>query len=257
MAGLILSACVEWLFAEGDRPFPQRIRAAAAAGFTQVEFWSTVNKDVSAVEQAIHDTGVTVACFMSEPRGRLVDPTTHTAFLEGVARSTELAGRLNAENLIVVSGDSLPGVERSRQRAAITEALRRAAPIASAAGVRLLLEPLNTLSDHAGYFLDSTAEGLEIVREVGDPAVLLLYDIYHSVVMGEDPPAVLAGAGALVGHVHIADVPGRHEPGTGAIDWAAQLQALRALGYARALGLEYRPARDTESSLALIRNLAQ
>ncbi len=155
----------------------------------------------------------------------------------------------------MVSGDARPGVERSRQRDAITEALLRAAPIASKAGVRLLLEPLNTRVDHPGHFLDSTAEALEVINDVDDPAVRLLYDLYHSIVMGEDPQQVLAGSGHLVGHVHVADVPGRHEPGTGTIDWPLQLAALRSAEYSGAIGLEYKPSRDTESSLELIRQL--
>jgi hydroxypyruvate isomerase len=155
----------------------------------------------------------------------------------------------------VVSGDARPGVERSRQRDAITEALVRAAPIASKAGVRLLLEPLNTRVDHPGYFLDSTAEALEVIDDVADPAVRLLYDLYHSIVMGEDPKEVLALSGHLVGHVHIADVPGRHEPGTGTIDWPLQLAALRSAEYSGAIGLEYKPSRDTQSSLEFIRQL--
>ena len=203
----------------------------------------------------IRDTGVGVTCFVSEPAGRLVDPGTHADFLAGVERSATLAARLNAHNLIVVAGDTLPDVHRGRQRDAITEALRRAAPIASDRGVRLLLEPLNTRVDHAGYFLDSTAEGLDIVRVVNHPAVGLLYDLYHSVVMGEEPQEVLVGSGHLVGHVHVADVPGRHEPGTGTIDWSRELRALQAAGYSGALGLEYMPTRDTESSLELIRGL--
>ena len=253
--GLKLSPCVEWLFADGGRPFAERIRAAATAGFRQVEFWTASNKDIVQVEDALRETGVAVTCFGSEPTGRLVDPKTHTEFLEGIERSTQMATRLEARSLIVVTGDALPGVNRMRQHDAITQALVRAAPIASAAGVQLVLEPLNTRVDHAGYFLDSTAEGLDIVREVNHPAVRLLYDLYHSVVMGEEPEHVLGGSGHLVGHAHIADAPGRHEPGTGTIDWPRQLAALRAAGYTGVVGLEYMPKRDTESSLELIRRL--
>lgn len=253
--GLTLSPCLEWLFADGGRPFPERIRAAAVAGFSQVEFWTTSDKDVEQIEEALRDAAVAVTCFVSEPTGRLVDTTSHAEFLRGVQRSGELAARLNARNLIVVSGDALPGIERRRQRDAVTQALKNAAPIARDAGIGLLLEPLNTRVDHAGYFLDSTAEALEIIRDVDDPSVRVLYDLYHSIVMGEEPQRVLAGSGHLVGHVHIADVPGRHEPGSGTIDWPRELAALRSARYSGPIGLEYKPSRDTASSLALIRQL--
>ena len=253
---LILSPCIEWLFADGGRPFPERVRAAAAAGFAQVEFWTTTDKDLDQVEKALHETGITVTGFVSEPAGRLVDPAIHAAFLEGVKRSVQVAARLSARNLIVVSGNARPEADRTQQLDAIAEALRRAASIASKAGVVLLLEPLNTLVDHRGYFLDSTADALQVIRSVDQPAVRLLYDMYHSVVMGEDPEHVLVGSGGLVGHVHIADAPGRHEPGTGKIDWTRQLAALRTAGYGGPIGLEYIPSRDTRSSLELIRELA-
>ena len=250
-----LSACIEWLFADGGRPFADRVRAAADAGFQRIEVWTTSNKDVAAREAAINETGVTVTAFVSEPTGRIVDPQTHDDFVAGVERSCELARRLHAESLIVVSGDTLDGVAAEHQARAIADALRRAAPIAHRAGVFLVLEPLNTRVDHAGYFLESTRQGIDVVRRVDHPSVRLLYDLYHSIVMGEEPADVLAGAGHLVGHVHLADAPGRHEPGTGTIDWPRQLAALRAAGYTGPLGLEYMPLRDTESSLAHIESV--
>ena len=246
---------MEWLFTEGGGPFAERVRRAAAAGFRQVELWTTRDKDVAELELAVQETGVTVTAFVSEPTARLVDPATHAEFLAGVETSCALAARLHARCLIVVSGDDRPGVGRRVQREALTQALRRAAPIAARHGNTLLLEPLNTRIDHAGYFLDSTAEALQVVRDVDHPSLRLLYDMYHSIVMGEDPKSVLGGSGELVGHVHIADVPGRHEPGSGAVDWPRQLGALRDAGYAGALGLEYMPSRDTLSSLQLIRRL--
>lgn len=252
----VLSPCVEWLFADGERPFADRIRAAAAAGFGHVEFWTTTNKNVDELEHAIDESDVAVTAFVSEPVARIVDPSTHDEFVSGIERSCRLAHRLNARNLIVLSGDEMPGVSHAEQRAAIAAALRRAASIAERAGIGLLLEPLNTRVDHRGYFLDSTSDALEIVRTVGEPSVKLLYDMYHSIVMGEEPRAVLAGSGDLVGHVHIADAPGRHEPGSGAVDWPKQLAALHEAGYDGPLGLEFRPLRDTETSIALIQRLA-
>ena len=252
-----LSPCLEWLFADGGRPLPDRVRAAAAAGFKHVEFWTTTNKDLGSLERAIQESGVEVTAFVSEPTARIVDRASHDEFIAGIESSSRLAARLNARNLIVLSGDELTDVARDDQRAAIIEALRRAAPIAAGAGIGLVLEPLNTIVDHRGYFLDSTTEGLEIIRLVGHPSVRLLYDVYHSIVMGEEPAEVLKDAGDLVGHVHLADVPGRHEPGSGTIDWTKQLGTLRAAGHDGPLGLEFMPLRGTESSLRLIQQLVQ
>lgn len=235
-----LSACIEWLFAEDKRPFHERVARAAAAGFQRIEFWGTRRKQLGPLEAAIRESGVTVSAFLSEPAAS--DPD----FLRGIETSCELAPRLNAKQLIVLAGEGPDGD--------LVGALRKAAPIAAGHGVGLLLEPLNTV-DHPGYVLASTVAGLEMVRAVDHPALRLLYDLYHSVVMGEEPALVLAGAGHLVGHVHIADAPGRHEPGTGAIDWPHQLEVLRASGYSGPLGLEFRPSRETVESVAHIRDL--
>lgn len=250
-----LSPCLEWLFADGDAQFAERVRAAARAGFRQVEFWTASNKDVELLTGAIEEAGVLVTAFVSEPAARIVDSATHDAFLEGIERSCALATRWRAQNLIVLSGDVMPDVPRAVQHDAIAVALDKAGSMAKDTGVAIALEPLN-LVDHPGYFLDSTVEGLDIVRTVGRPNVKLLFDLYHSVVMGEDTREVLANSRGLVGHVHIADAPGRHEPGTGAIDWGRALETLRGSGYDGALGVEYRPATDTVSSLEFLRRVA-
>src|SRR4029079_2289040 len=127
---------------------------------------------------------------------------------------------------------------RGEQHAAIVAALKTAAPGAADARVSLLVEPLNSRLDHVGYFLDSTAEGLDIIEEVDHPSVRLLYDMYHSTMMGERPAEVLGNRAPLVGHVHVADVPGRHEPGSGTVDWRSSMATLASLGYAGAIGLE-------------------
>jgi hydroxypyruvate isomerase len=248
---------VEWLFTEAGPSLGDRIRAASSAGFDCVEFWTTGDRDLMALEAAIQGSNVTVTAFVSEPAARLVDPATHDEFIDGIRRSCSLARRLRSGNLIVVSGDARAGVDRPSQLRAIVLALRRAAPFALDAGIGLLLEPLNTRIDHPGYFLDSTREALTVIEEVDDPAVRLLYDMYHSISMDEDPAEVLAGSGALIGHVHLADVPGRHEPGSGGVDWAPQLDALAAVGYRGSLGLEFIPTRDTRSSLEFVRRLAR
>ena len=250
-----LSGCVESLFLREHADVPARMRACAAAGLEAVEFWLWRDKDLGAIERVLGETGVALSGFCVEPRPAIVDPATHADWLVGVRESLAVAKRLGAPALIVLSGDEMPGVARGVQHDAVVAALKAGAKLAEDAGVRLLLEPLNIAKDHVGYFLHSTAEGLDIVEAVGSPAVGLLYDIYHSAMVGERQDEVLAGRGHLVGHVHVADVNGRHEPGSGTIDWTARMKGLRDVGYAGAIGLEFWPTGGTREALEETREI--
>jgi hydroxypyruvate isomerase len=243
--------------------YDARIRACAAAGLEAVEFWHWRDKDLATIERALGDTGLALTLFSSEPRSPIVDPVTHGEFLAGVRESAAVAKRLKAFGLCVLADDHGLGAAprqpratpRPTQHAAVVAALKQAAPIAADAGIVLLVEPLNSQLDHKGYFLDRTPEGLDIIEEVDHPAVRLLYDMYHSKMMGEDFGAILAGRGRLVGHVHVADVPGRHEPGSGTVDWAAGTAALAAEGYRGRIGLEFWPTGGTVAALQRTRQV--
>jgi hydroxypyruvate isomerase len=243
------SACLEWLFKAEAPDFADRIRLADKAGLAAVEFWHWRNKDIDAIRVALDETGMKLAGFVAEPMVPLTDPARHAEFLEGLKASIDVARRLEAPVLIVQAGADLPGRSRAEQRVALTEGLARSAEILAGSGVVLAVEPLNTLVDHVGYFLPSTVEGLDIVDEVDRPEIRILYDIYHSAVMSEEIEAVLSGRVDRVAHVHLADTPGRHEPGTGSLDWQARVAWLEANGYAGFVGLEYKPTVDTISSL--------
>jgi hydroxypyruvate isomerase len=249
-----LSACIEWLFAE-EPAFATRVRRAAEEGLPCVEFWTWRDKDIAELSAALRATGVRLTSFLSEPEARLVDRTTHPAFLAGVEESARVAASLDCRHLIVLAGDRLAGAGDREQREAVVAGLRRAAPRAAEHDVTLLLEPLNTRVDHPGAFLDATRDGLDIVQAVAADNVRLLLDIYHAVVMGEAPQDAVGDRMDLVGHVHAADVPGRHEPGTGTIDWTAIAAWLSTSGYDGAVGLEYMPSGSrTGDSIALIKS---
>jgi hydroxypyruvate isomerase len=243
------SACIEWLFAAEAPEFAQRIHAAKAAGLDAVEFWRFSNKDLDAVEQALRETGLPLAGILCEPIAPLTNSHDHERFLNGVSVSLEAAKRLGATVMIAQAGDDQQGVSRATQHAAIVKVLKDAARLLEGSGVVLALEPLNDRVDHPGYFLTSTEEGLDIIDEVGRPEVRLLYDIYHSAVMGEEIADVLDGRLDRVVHVHLADAPGRGEPGSGAMDWVERLEWLEAHGYEGLVGLEYKPTIGTEESL--------
>ena len=247
------SACIEWLFAEvGD--FPERVRAAHKAGLDGIEFWLWTNKDIDAMLAAVRETGIAVTGMVAEPMVPLTDPAQHGAFLDGLKRSIDIARRLGAPALIAQAGADLQGRSREEQRAALVACLARGADVLKGSGVVLMVEPLNTRVDHAGYFLPSTVEGLDIIDEVNRPEIRLIYDIYHSAVMGEDVAEVLKGRLDRVAHVHLADAPGRHEPGSGTMDWRRRLQWLTDNGYRGMVGLEYMPTQSTEASLRALRS---
>lgn len=243
------SACIELLFAAEYPEFADRIRAAKAAGLAAVEFWRFSNKDLDAVKAALDDTGLPLAGILCEPIAPLTNPESHAAFLEGVRTSLKAAQKLGATMLIAQAGDDQPGIARTAQHAAIVKVLKEAAKILEGSGVVLALEPLNDRVDHPGYYLTSTEEGLDIVDEVARPEIRLLYDIYHSALMGERIEDVLKGRLDRVVHVHLADAPGRHEPGTGRLDFADRLKWLVGQGYDGLVGLEYKPLAPTLEGL--------
>ncbi|MBX5137771.1 TIM barrel protein [Rhizobium lentis] len=237
------SACIEWLFAEEGDSFADRIRRAHAGGLTAIEFWRWTDKDLDAIETALKETGLAVTSLVAEPMIALTDAANRQAWLAGLAESVAVAKRLGAPVLIAKAGDDLAGFSRDEQRVALTDTLKSGADILEGSGVRLGVEPLNIRIDHIGYFLDSTREGLDIVDDVGRPEIGIVYDIYHSAVMDERTEDVLDGRLDRVFHVHVADHPGRNEPGSGGIDLAHRLNWIFANGYDGAVGLEYRPTR--------------
>jgi len=251
-----LSANVEWLFTEAGPDTADRIAAAAAHGLGAVEIWTWRDKDIDAVAAALTGTGTVLQTMCVEPMGSLTDPAGHTEFLGGLRDSLAVAAELGSPFLVITAGDLRPGVSRAEQHAAVAEALTRAAEVLADSAVTLLLENLNSRVDHVGTYLDSTRETIEIAAAVGSPRVAVLYDLYHSLVMGEDPAAVLDGAAGLVAHVQVADVAGRSEPRAGSLDWPRLLHDLRAAGYEGRLGLEYMPSVATAESLALIEKVA-
>ncbi|OCJ02438.1 hydroxypyruvate isomerase [Rhizobium sp. AC27/96] len=250
------SACIEWLFARDGDGFADRIRLAHQAGLSAVEFWHWTNKDLDAIAAAVAETGIAVSGMVAEPMIALTNPANKEAWLKGLRESIAVAQRLGARVLIAQAGDDLPEFSRVEQRAALVAALSAGADVLKGSGVRLGLEPLNTRIDHVGYYLSSTEEGLDIVDAVGRAEIGIVYDIYHSAVMDEKTEDVIGGRIDRVVHVHVADHPGRGDPGTGHIDLLNRLNWLFAQGYDGRVGLEYRPQTgDAEAVRAVVKSL--
>ena len=259
---LKLSPCIEMFWPETD--FAARIGKAAGLGFEAYEFWAWWNKDLDAVERATKDAGLAVsACCVNtaSPTGGpppLLVQEGKEIFVNAVRDCIPVSGRIGCTTFIATTGNELKGVPRESQHAACVAALKAAAPVAEDAGITLVLEPLNLLVDHAGYYLSTSAEGFAIVDEVGSPAVKLLFDIYHQqITEGNVTRNITANIGRI-GHFHVANNPGRYEPASGEIDYPFVFDRIREMGYDRYVGLEFRPSdpADTDNILRVVRELA-
>jgi hydroxypyruvate isomerase len=242
-----LSVCIEMIFRE--LPLLNRIDAVAKSGYRAFEFWSWRSKDIDSILKKKNDYGLAVSSFGVEPMGRIVSPSTRDEFLTGVKESIETACRLECPGLIVTTGNEIENVSRRKQHASIVKSLREAAKIAEKSGITLLLEPLNVLVDHKGYYLYNSLEGFDIINEVNSPNIKLLYDIYHQQVTEGNLINTITKNLSFIGHFHAADVPGRHEPGTGEINYYNVFKQIKKLGYKSFIGLEYTPLKDSKESL--------
>lgn len=258
-----LAPNIELLFTEaGD--YHDRVRAAAAAGFTAVEMWGPTGvdapaqpKDLPALKAALEETGTALVAQLSEPRTQfMIPPWDHSEFFRKLDEGVGIAQDLGCPRIVVGSGTGFGGWKRQVQLDKLVEIYQKAIAQIDGSGITLVLEPVNVRVDHPGSLLDRTAEAVYIARGVASPFFGVLYDIYHSAVEGEDMAAELANAGDLVKYVQLADAPGRGEPGSGELDWAERLGILRSSGYDGPIGLEYYPTKESTASVARIVELA-
>jgi hydroxypyruvate isomerase len=247
------AACIEWMFCKGNDDLASRIRAAHAAGVPGVEFHLWREKPLDAIEQALNDTGVRLRSFCVEPRCSLVDPADHEKVLAAVADAIPVAQRFAGAGMVLASGFTRPDVPEREQFDAAVSVLKRAAAMASAAGTVLWLEPVYMIVNGQRMFVDTIGRGLDIVAAVDSPGLRLLADVFHSAQTGEDLAGAIGERMRYIAHVQVADTNGRHEPGTGTLDWTAVMDVLRDKGYAGDIGLEYFPTVDDAASLALSR----
>lgn len=247
------AACIEWMFVEAGEDLPARIHAAHAAGVTGVEFHLWREKPIEAIARAASDTGVKVRSFCVEPRRSLADPADHDQVLAAVADAIPVARRLSGAAMVLASGFTRADVPEQEQFAAVVDVLKRAAAMAREAGTVVWLEPVYMVINGQRMFVDTIGRGLDIVAAVDSPALRLLADVFHSAQTGEDLEHAIGDRMRFVGHVQVADTDGRHEPGTGGIDWTGVMRVLKEKDYQGEIGLEYFPTVPADESLALTR----
>jgi hydroxypyruvate isomerase len=239
-----------------ELPFLERFDAASEAGFSHVEYMFPYEYPVRDIRARLDDNGLEQVLFnlpagdwAAGDRGLASDPSRVDAFRTGVEQALDYAEALDVRQLNCLAGLGLDGADPADQWTTLVGNVRYAAQRLAQAGRRLLVEPVNTF-DVPGFLLPRTDDALRLIDEVNEPNVLLQFDAYHVQRMEDDPATRLGLLLDRVGHVQIADNPGRHQPGTGEIDFDALFQQLDDTGYAGVVGLEYIPAPDTAASLS-------
>jgi len=244
------SACIEALYK--DVPFTERIERVAAVGMKAFEFWGWGNKDIDAIKAAKDKAGLEVATFGANVGGALVEPPNRDKLPDSLKRSVEVAHKLDCKRMLVTTGNEIEGVRRGGQHQSIVDGLKMAAEILESEGITLSLEPPNILVNHKGYYLSTSAEGFQIVDQVGSPNVGLLYDIYHQQITEGNLIATITDNIDKIAHFHVADVPGRHEPGTGEINYKNVFKSIAEAGYDGFVGLEFWPEGPDDDALKML-----
>lgn len=234
-----------------DEPFVERIERAAAAGADAVGVFGKDPTELRELAAVAEDAGLTLA-YASSLVGPINEPENVETRVEEIEEAVALADELGIECLNVTPGQDLEGVSDSKQFAATVETLCRGAPAAADADVTLVMEPLNTAVDHPGRWLVESGRAFELVTAVDQSNVGVLFDVYHQQVTEGNVTERLTENVDAVGHVHVADVPGRHEPGTGELAYERILQALLEAGYDGYVGCEFTPLGDPEEAVVRV-----
>lgn len=240
-------------------PIERCIEIVAAAGYQGIELvgeyekWSA--EDTRNMMAKIRSLGLVVDT-IAGGRVTLADPAGSSKLIAQFTAHIENAKKLDSPKIILTSGSRVDGLSREAQHAACIENLKLLSELAAKNDIEILVEPIDLLEDKSAY-LNSVIEGFEIVRAVGSPHVKVLYDFYHEQRASGNLIEKLEGNIDLVGLVHIADVPGRHEPGTGEIDYRNIYRKLAELNYSRFMAMEYYPTYDPLVSFKTSRLVAQ
>ena len=238
-----------------ERPFLERFAAAREAGFEAVEFLFPYAFEAGRIADALGENGLSLVLhnlpagdWDAGERGIACQPDRVSDFRAGVSRAIRYATALKCPRLNCLAGLLAAGADADEARRTLVANLRYAADALADADIALVLEPVNT-RDVPGFFVNRTSQALAVMDEVGSDNLKLQFDIYHTQVMeGDLMPSIEKNLGRI-GHLQVADNPGRHEPGTGEINYPFLFDRIDALGYAGWIGCEYRPRGATEAGL--------
>lgn len=237
-----------------DVPFLERFSLARQAGFTYVEFLFPYEFKASELKQQLAANGLQQVLFnlpsgdwTNGDRGIAANPDRIKEFREGVPKAIAYALELGVGQLNCLAGKKVAGYDTQQHMTTLVENVRYAAEALQDAGLKLVIEPINHY-DIPAFFLNRTEQALQLIEKAAMPNVFVQYDIYHAQREEGELTATLRNHIASIGHIQIADNPGRHEPGTGEINFPFLFKEIDALGYQGYIGLEYVPSLTGNSS---------
>lgn len=253
------SACLDAMYTE--LPFLDRIHQAKKDGFDYIEFWGWQDKDIDAIQRITQDVDIKVSGFNGDATLSLIDPLQQTDYLVYLEESVKIAKKLSSKSVTIHSNglgdkgrviDPYLQLSDTTKLCAMFDTLKKCAAIAEKNGIQMNLEPLNIKVDHVGNYLATTKMAAELTRLVGSPNLKVLYDIYHMQINEGDLAGNLASYIDQIGHIHVADSPGRHEPGTGEINYHFIFDYLSQIGYQGIIGYELFPKTNTALAVKAI-----
>ena len=254
------SVSIKFMWA--DLPLPERARQAAAHGFDLVELWDWRGEDIDGLAAGCREAGIGIAGFFGHSHASLIDPAQRTTLLELLAETVEVAKRVGARQLHMFSDDRRadgfakhPPLTDAAMRRSCIDGLRECVQLVEGTPMELVVEAINGVFV-PGYFIADTGAALELCREIDHPQVTMFFDCYHQQLSGGRLIDNLVDALPWVTSVHVADVPGRHQPGTGEINFRSIKRVLDEHGYDRQLTFEVVPLNgDDDAAVAAIKEI--
>ena len=250
--------CANLTLLFNEHPFIERFDAAAKAGFKGVEYLFPYDFPKEQLVEALQKNGLTQVLhnlpagdWAKGERGIASDPSRVGEFQDGVGRAIEYAGALGCKQVNCLAGLTPEGVSDERLRTTLVANLKFAALKLKEAGIKLLIEPINT-RDIPGFYLTRSRQALDIIEEVGSDNLFLQYDIYHMQIMEGDLARTIEANLARIPHMQLADNPGRNEPGTGEINYPFLFDHIDRIGYKGWIGCEYKPKTTTLEGLGWV-----
>ena len=259
-----ISVCAECFFT--DLPFEQRVKKIADIGYKHIEFWhpeGTFNgsdidfsqaKDASALNEVAKEAGVAYNDFAfgawdGSIGGNATNSADHEKWLQQGQKMLDFANAIGCPKGIILSGMTQSDLTVEQMNKNLRIAFGKAAQMAEKAGITLVIEPLNSLVDHGGYYLEKTEEAVNIIREINSPNLKLLFDVYHMQIMQGNILDFIEKNIDIIGHFHSAGVPGRAELFDTEVNYPVIIKKIDELGYDGCFGLEYFPKLDDTESL--------